>query len=178
MPYTCRRRAGDAKSARRTQANRSSRARTKRFRRQLGGIGGEFFNTPVTHRRYPDNERGIATLRLHRKMANTPSQRDPAYRRNAETIPRGGVVFYRVLRNLREPTGRVDEGGNRRTDDRVLGGPAHCRAPTLSFSSVRLASHLPEDIKSGTCGTSSGSLVEAPTLCSGADRQERPRDDR
>src|SRR5262249_36335023 len=29
-------------------ANRSSRAHTKRFRRQLGGIGGEFFNTPVT----------------------------------------------------------------------------------------------------------------------------------
>ena len=113
LPYTCRRRAGDAKSARRTQANRSSRARTKRFRRQLGGIGGEFFNTPVIRRRYPDNERGIATHRLHRKMANTPSQRDPAYRRNAETIPRGGVVFYRVLRNLREPTGRVDEGGNR-----------------------------------------------------------------
>src|SRR5215813_13456115 len=24
-----------------------------------------------------------------------------------------GGVFYRVLRNLREPTGRVDEGGNR-----------------------------------------------------------------
>src|SRR5262249_1882279 len=75
---------------------------------------GANFSTPLLSvGRYPDNERGIATHRLHRKMANTPSQRDAAYRRNAETIPRGGVVFYRVLRNLREPTGRVDEGGNR-----------------------------------------------------------------
>src|SRR5262249_7399703 len=47
------------------------------------------------------------------------------------------------------------------TDDRVLGGPAHCRAPTLSFSSVRLASRLPEDIKSGTCGTSPRVLRES-----------------
>jgi hypothetical protein len=79
----------------------------------IGWHRGRIFQHPCYRRRYPDNERGIATHRLHRKMANTPSQRDPAYRRNAETIPRGGVVFYRVLRNLREPTGRVDEGGNR-----------------------------------------------------------------
>ena len=49
----------------------------------------------------------------------------------------------------------------------------YLRSPTDS----RRQAWSPE-IKSATCGTSSGSFVEAPTLCSVADRQERPRDDR
>ena len=34
----------------------------------MGGIGGEFFNTPVTRRRYPDNERGSAIVASSRPM--------------------------------------------------------------------------------------------------------------
>jgi ATP-dependent DNA ligase len=43
--------------------------------------------------------------------------------------------------------------------------------------SVKLASHLLEDIKSGTCGTSSGSSAEVLTLCSNVGRRGCPRAD-
>jgi len=54
-------------------------------RQQLGGISGEFSSIPVTRSRYPDNEQRIATRR---------AERDPAYHRKAETIPRGGGYFF------------------------------------------------------------------------------------
>ena len=50
-------------------------------------------------RRYPDNEQRIATPVCVEKWPEA-NERDPAYHRKAETIPRGGVVFYRVLRGV------------------------------------------------------------------------------
>src|SRR6266404_8569790 len=35
------------------------------------------------------------------KWPRSQAERDPAYHRKAETIPRGGVVFYRVLQGSR-----------------------------------------------------------------------------
>src|SRR5262249_59877887 len=94
-------------------ANRSSRAHTKRFRRQLGGIGGEFFNTPVTVGVIPTmSGESRRTGCIGKWPIRQASVTRPIAGTQKPSLAAGGV-FYRVLRNLREPTGRIDEGGNR-----------------------------------------------------------------
>jgi hypothetical protein len=66
----------------------------------LGGISREFSSIPVTRRRYPDDEQRNRDAQFAPKNGQKPSRAGPAYtssaQERAETIPRGGIVFFNL----------------------------------------------------------------------------------
>src|SRR5260370_32854616 len=70
-------------------------------RRQLGGISREFSSIPVTRKRHPDNEQKNRDAQFAPKNGQKPSGAvTRAITQEGRNHPRGGGIFYRVLRGV------------------------------------------------------------------------------